>query len=203
VFPGKTDIEVPMHRLLIVIALGLTLSAPTGYAADYSDEIDASRKTAKEFMQTLKKELQSSMREGGPVNAVSVCNLTAPAIANTYSVRNGWEVGRTSLKLRNPNNAPDAWERSVLEAFEERKLSGEDPAQMEFHEVVRVNGDKQLRYMKAIPTSQPCLACHGETMDSIVKTRLEILYPDDQALGYRLGDIRGAFTITQPLSAKN
>ena len=191
-----------MQRLLTIIALGLSLTAPGAYAADYSDELDASRKTVKEFMQTLKKELQSSMQEGGPVNAVSVCNLTAPAIANTYSVRNGWEVGRTSLKLRNPNNAPDAWERSVLEAFEERKLAGEDPVQMEFHEVVRVDGDKQLRYMKAIPTSRPCLACHGEALDSIVKTRLEKLYPHDRALGYQEGDIRGAFTITQPLSSK-
>ena len=191
-----------MQRLLTIIALGLSLTAPGGYAADYSDEVEASRETVKEFMQTLKKELQTSMQEGGPVNAVSVCNLTAPGIANTYSVRNGWEVGRTSLKLRNPNNAPDAWERSVLEAFEERKLAGEDPAQMEFYEVVRVDGDKQLRYMKAIPTSRPCLACHGESPDSIVKARLEKLYPHDQALGYRQGDIRGAFTITQPLSAK-
>jgi len=191
-----------MQRLLTIIALGLSLTAPGGYAADYSDEVEASRETVKEFMQTLKKELQSGMQQGGPVNAVSVCNLTAPAIANTYSVSNGWEVGRTSLRLRNPNNAPDAWERSVLEAFEERKLAGEDPAQMEFYEVVRVDGDKQLRYMKAIPTSRPCLACHGETPDSIVKTRLEKLYPHDQALGYREGDIRGAFTITQPLSAK-
>jgi len=191
-----------MQRLLTIITLGLSLTAPSSYAADYSDELEASRETAKEFMQTLKKELQTSMQEGGPVNAVSVCNLIAPAIANTYSVRHGWEVGRTSLKLRNPNNAPDAWERSVLEAFEERKLAGEAPAQMEFYEVVRVDGDRQLRYMKAIPVSGPCLACHGETPDSIVKTRIEKLYPLDQALGYREGDIRGAFTITQPLSAK-
>jgi hypothetical protein len=153
-----------------------------------------------EFMQTLKKELQAAMQEGGPVNAVSVCNLTAPAIASTYSARNGWDVGRTSLKLRNPDNAPDAWERSVLEDFETRKLAGEDPARMEFYEVVRENGVTELRYMKAIPTAGLCLACHGEQVDSITKARLETLYPEDQALGYQAGDIRGAFTITQPLS---
>ena len=190
-----------MQNILTVIALGLTLSAPGIYAADYTEEIKASRETVKEFMQTLKQELQASMQEGGPVNAVSVCNLTAPAIANTYSVRNGWEVGRTSLKLRNPDNAPDAWERSVLDAFEERKLAGEDPAQMEYYEVIRRDGGKELRYMKAIPTSRVCLACHGEALDSIVKTRLKKLYPHDQALGYQEGDIRGAFTVTQPLSA--
>ena len=53
--------------------------------------------------------------------------------------------------------------------------------------------------MKAIPTAQLCLACHGENIDSITRTRLEKLYPDDQAAGYKVGDIRGAFSITQPL----
>ena len=189
-----------MQRLLTVITLGLVALSVDIQAADYDAEVNASRETVQEFMQTLKKELQAAMQEGGPVNAVSVCNLTAPAIASTYSVRNGWDVGRTSLKLRNPDNAPDAWERSVLEDFETRKLAGEDPARMEFYEVVRENGVTELRYMKAIPTAGLCLACHGEQVDSITKARLETLYPEDQALGYQAGDIRGAFTITQPLS---
>ena len=53
--------------------------------------------------------------------------------------------------------------------------------------------------MKAIPTASLCLACHGEQLDSITRARIEKLYPRDQALGYKQGDIRGAFTITQPL----
>jgi len=190
-----------MQRLLTLVTLALAAAGPDIHAADYAAEVTASRETVQEFMQTLKKELQAGMQEGGPVNAVSVCNLTAPAIASTYSARYGWEVGRTSLKVRNPVNAPDAWERSVLETFEARKRAGEDPAKMEYHEVVRQDGAGELRYMKAIPTAALCLACHGEHVDSITKTRLETLYPDDRALGYRVGDIRGAFTITQPLTA--
>jgi len=189
-----------MKYLMSFFVLGMAVISAV-HAADYTTEIDASRATVKEFMQTLKQELQSGMQEGGPVNAISVCNLSAPGIANTYSVRHGWDVGRTSLKLRNPANAPDAWERSVLETFEERKGAGEDPAKMEHYEVVRQDGVKQLRYMKAIPTAQLCLACHGENIDSITRTRLEKLYPDDQARGYKAGDIRGAFSISQPLDA--
>jgi len=185
---------------MTVITLGLAAISTDLSATDYDAEIAASRDTVREFMQTLKQELQAGMQAGGPVNAISVCNLTAPAIASTYSARNGWDVGRTSLKLRNPDNAPDAWERSVLEAFEKRKEAGEDPAKMEFYEVVRQDDVSEIRYMKAIPTAGLCLACHGEQLDSIVKTRLETLYPEDQALGYREGDIRGAFTITQPLA---
>jgi Protein of unknown function (DUF3365) len=187
-----------MKQLMTFFALGMVVIS-TAHAGDYTAEIAASRATVKEFMQTLKQELQGGMQDGGPVNAISVCNLSAPGIANTYSVRNGWDVGRTSLRLRNPANAPDAWERSVLESFEERKAAGEDPAKMEHHEVVRRDGVKELRYMKAIPTAKLCLACHGENIDSITRTRLEKLYPDDQALGYKAGDIRGAFSITQPL----
>ena len=189
-----------MQRILTVITLGLAAISLDSYAADdYATEVAASRATVKEYMQTLKQELQAGMQAGGPMNAVSVCNLTAPGIANTYSIRNGWDVGRTSLKTRNPENAPDAWERSVLETFEERKLAGEDPMKMEYYEVVRQNGTRKLRYMKAIPTAGLCLACHGEQVDSVTKTRLETLYPNDQAMGYKEGDIRGAFSITQPL----
>jgi len=191
-----------MQRILTVITLGLAAISLDSYAADdYATEVAASRATVKEYMQTLKQELQAGMQAGGPMNAVSVCNLTAPGIANTYSIRNGWDVGRTSLKTRNPENAPDAWERSVLETFEERKLAGEDPMKMEYYEVVRQNGTRKLRYMKAIPTAGLCLACHGEQVDSVTKTRLEKLYPHDKATGYKEGDIRGAFTITQPLTA--
>lgn len=188
-----------MKIILKVLALALVVMVPNVQAGDYDKEIAASRETVKEFMQTLKGELQAGMKEGGPVNAISVCNLSAPAIANTYSVRNGWDVGRTSLKLRNPDNAPDVWERSVLESFDERKRAGEDPMKMEQYEVVRKDGSSEFRYMKAIPTAQLCLACHGEQLDSITRTRIEKLYPRDQALGYKQGDIRGAFTITQPL----
>ncbi len=191
-----------MQRLLATLIVGLSAATPHSYAADYETELAASRKTVQEFMQSLKQELQAGMQDGGPVNAISVCNLTAPAIANTYSIRNGWDVGRTSLKLRNPANAPDAWERSVMESFEERKRAGEDLTTMEYHEVTGKKGSQQFRYMKAIPTGKICLVCHGEQVDSVTMTRIETLYPDDQATGFNEGDIRGAFTITQPLQGK-
>jgi hypothetical protein len=53
--------------------------------------------------------------------------------------------------------------------------------------------------MKAIPTAAVCLVCHGETVEGALGEKIKALYPQDRATGYRLGDIRGAFTITQPL----
>ncbi|HID49314.1 MAG TPA: DUF3365 domain-containing protein, partial [Chromatiales bacterium] len=104
----------------------------------------------------------------------------------------------TSLKVRNPNNEPDAWERKVLESFEQRKQQGEDVKKMEFAEVVTVDGKQEFRYMKAIPTGKVCLQCHGAQIKPEVEAVLKQEYPRDQARGFRQGDIRGAFTITRP-----
>jgi len=191
-----------MKHLFITLFITLLPMFPV-HASDAGQALADSRATVGEFMQTLKQELQASMQAGGPVNAVNVCNLAAPAIANTYSAREGREVGRTSLRVRNPANAPLAWQRAVLESFEQRKQAGEDVTALEFHELVTTEGVSELRYMKAIPTLQLCLACHGESVDSVVRTRLEELYPEDQAMGYRVGDIRGAFSVTQVLDKED
>ncbi|MFT6919058.1 MAG: hypothetical protein ACJA2G_001693 [Cognaticolwellia sp.] len=52
-----------------------------------------------------------------------------------------------------------------------------------------------LRYMKAIPTGGLCLACHGSKLADDVSSKVNELYPNDQATGFKLGDIRGAFTL--------
>jgi hypothetical protein len=133
------------------------------------------------------------------VNAIEVCNTKAPAIAADISRKQGWKVARTSLKLRNPENAPDVWEAKVLKEFEARKAKGEDPAQMEYAEIIKEK--QEFRYMKTIgiPANAPCLTCHGDKIDPAVSARLKTLYPQYQATGYKLGDVRGAFTITQPM----
>jgi hypothetical protein len=46
----------------------------------------------------------------------------------------------------------------------------------------------------------PCLKCHGENIDPKITAKLDEIYPHDQARGYTVGQIRGAFTITKPLN---
>ena len=89
----------------------------------------------------------------------------------------------------------------MLESFEARKASGEDPQKIEYAEVVLQDDAQQVfRYMKAIPTAEiPCLMCHGDAIAKSLAAKLDQFYPEDQARGYKSGDIRGAFTITQPI----
>ena len=80
------------------------------------------------------------------------------------------------------------------------RAAGADPATLEHYEVVAdETGSRAFRYMKAIPAQGPCLTCHGTNIPAEVTAALEGAYPQDQATGFAEGDIRGAFTIIQPI----
>lgn len=187
------------HISYMLFAAGLI--ALPAQADNLQDRTEASRNAVKELQGALVTELQAAMKAGGPVNAIDVCNKKAAAIAGDISQKKGWKIGRTTLKLRNHNNAPDAWEEKTLKDFEKRKAAGEDPAKLEHAEVVNQDGKQVFRYMKALPIPEgaPCLACHGDKIEPAVASKLKGLYPQDKATGYKTGDLRGAVTITQPL----
>lgn len=179
-------VKVFLWLLLPIAAMAQTLD----------EQVAASRQIAQRFGGQLKTELQTAMAAGGPQQAISVCNIQAPAIAQQLSGETDAKVGRTSLKVRNPSNAPDEWERAVLQRFEQQKAQGANVQTLEFYERVEVNGKMQFRYMKAIPTGQLCTTCHGTNIAQPIANQLTELYPQDEARGFNIGDIRGAFSIT-------
>lgn len=146
---------------------------------------------------TLKGELQAAMQAGGPVEAIAVCHTKAPEIAQSISAEKGVEMTRVSLKNRNPEmGAANEWQTQVLNDFETRKAQGEDPAGIAYAEVV----ENEFRFMKAIPTGAICLKCHGAELSPAVSAKLGELYPDDKAIGYQEGDLRGAFVVVKNLA---
>lgn len=186
-----------MKRLtMIPVVLALAAVAPA-QAESIDERVAASQAAIQDFAGTLQGHLMEAMQEGGPIEAISVCQQVAPQIAEDISAETGWSVGRTSLKLRNPDNAPDAWERAVLEQFEERRAAGEPASDLAYHETVQEDGEEVFRFMRAIPTGGACLACHGSELGGDIQHALERLYPEDQAVGFSEGDVRGAFTIIQ------
>lgn len=191
-----------MKRAAIAAAAFAIVAA--GSSATAADNIEertaASRAVVKAFASELQGELKAAIKAGGPVKAISVCHEVAPDIAARHGRAEGWEVGRTSLNYRNPDNAPDDWERPVLQSFDERNREGADPQSMERAEFLEMDGKRVFRYMKAIPTGEVCLNCHGgDSVKPEVEARIDEFYPNDKARGYSVGDIRGAFTIVQPV----
>ncbi len=182
----------------IPAALLLTAAAFAAGAAGEEALVTEARSLAKQFGGQLKGEVAAGMKSGGPAATVEICSVKAPLIAKEVAAASGWDVGRTSLKLRNPNNAPDDWEQQVLERFEQRKAAGEPAAELEFAAVVGSGADRQFRYMKAIGTEPVCLNCHAAEIRPEVEAKLGMLYPEDRARGFAVGDIRGAFTLSRP-----
>ncbi len=148
----------------------------------------------------LGKELKTTAKSEGLPAAIKVCNTQVQPITQQVSDAKGWDVARTSLKLRNPSNAPDAWERRVLEYFATQKTLGADLKTLAYSEVTTdESGQQVFRMMKAIPVSQQCLACHGGQLKPGIKAKLDELYPYDSATGFKAGDLRGAFTLKKML----
>lgn len=190
-------------RPVSILVLGTVLVVSSALARQQPDappEVVASREVARQFGATLMDTLQQAVRNGGPVNGIAVCRDRAGQIATDLGQRLGMLVGRTSLKVRNPANAPDNWELAVLKQFEARKAVGEPVDKLEFFAVIDDDqGQKTFRYMKAIPTAALCLNCHGENIPPEVDAKLKELYPNDQARGLKEGDLRGAFTLAKPV----
>lgn len=183
-----------MHgRSLMLLALAAMLPALPA-AAETPDRAAEGRAIAQAFGAELKDALQAAMAAGGPLAGISVCNEQAPRIAAAAAERSGAEVGRTSLRLRNPGNAPDAHEREVLESFAAAMAQGAQPPL----ERLDLLPDGRTRYMSAIVVQPQCLACHGAELAPPVAAAIDARYPGDQARGYQPGELRGAFTITWP-----
>ena len=183
------------HSKRLVIGVGLLVGLNA--MAQDAGLLDEARKVASAVPPKLLQVLSAEIAQGGVASAVGVCNEKAPQMAKAASEQSGWAISRVSLRNRNPKAVPDAWERSALEEFDRRAAAGESPATLEKSAVVEDAGRKEFRYMKALPVQQLCLGCHGsnDAISADVAAKIRGLYPDDKAVGYALGQIRGAMTI--------
>ena len=81
----------------------------------------------------------------------------------------------TSLKLINPENAPDEFERAALKEFETKGTR-------ESTKIEKVNSSYFYRYIAPLYIEETCLKCHSHQ-------------------GYRPGDVRGAISVTVPMDS--
>lgn len=185
------------YCVFTIVSAVMTVSA---FAAEPNPaQVGQARAAVKKLGSDLKGQLVAAIESGGPKQALSVCKTVAPALASQVSATSGLKVGRTALRVRNPANAPDAWERSVLEQFLSQVNAGADPGKLERAEIITdESGASTFRYMKAIPMgTNPCMTCHGAP-EPMLKAEIDRLYPADQATGFRPGQLRGAFTVSGP-----
>lgn len=198
-FSNLNENESMLKIAISALSLSLMLTGSTQASETLTEHTEQARKVTQKMAKTLMGEVATAMKAGGPLNVIEVCRSRAVEIADEVSQESGWQVSRTSKKLRNPANQADVWENAVLNQFDKRLAAGEAAKKIDFAEVVETNGQKTFRYMKAIPTGQVCLSCHGNNIPAEIAEKLDAYYPADQARGYELGMIRGAFTLQKDL----
>ncbi|MDQ2091246.1 c-type heme family protein [Marimonas arenosa] len=189
-----------MKTTVTALAIGIAAWAGMAAAADKAALVEEGKGVMMQFGGALKKELVAAIEAGGPVNGISVCNTKAPEIAAQVSGATGWRVARSSHKLRNPENAADAFTAAAIEEFLAREAKGEKAEDMAKAAIVEENGRQVFRLVKAIPTAAVCLNCHGgDKVQQSVVDKLAELYPEDTARGFEEGQMRGVFTLMKAL----
>jgi hypothetical protein len=155
------------------------------------------RITAENFMGELKGILINQVKANGVVSALNVCLDTAQVLTNEFGLQRGVFIKRVSFKNRNKNNFPDDYEQNALNSFQEILQNEKVDGKIELTEIVKEGEFTYLRYMKPILIQPECLNCHGSesTMLEEVSNIIAVRYPNDKALDYKSGDLRGAVSI--------
>ena len=174
-------------------------------ADDFADRKQAAEVVADQLQFHMNATLKRRLEAGSPIEAIDIYTDTAPMIANELSSQTGWRIVRVGTRARNSMlGMADAWEQGVLAEFSARASRGESFAKMTHAEVVDEPAGKYFRFMRAIEVAPECLTCHGsrEQIPGLIYGVIENRYPHDRAVDYKVGELRGAVSIKQPMDDK-
>jgi hypothetical protein len=160
------------------------------------------KKAADALTRDLRGRMLAAIAESGPMGAISIYAYQAQAITINLERKEGVTAKRTSLRIRNPENAPDEYEKAMIERLDAISRKGILPD--ERIELQEAGGVQFYRYTKPIAVDMSCLLCHGarEQIPEDIRTYLNERYPRDQATGYRDGDFRGIVSVIIPEEQK-
>jgi hypothetical protein len=107
------------------------------------------------------------------------------------------EIKRTSLRFRNPKNAPDQYEREALKYFQTIYLKTGKVSEALIQKINK-NSSTHFRFYKPLTMKSLCLNCHGrsENIAPNITYQIKKLYPEDYAQGYQVDDFRGLVRVS-------
>ena len=197
-------------RLTLIAALALVRSTAADVPAPSVSFVDPESAEVSEIREigerainrlgvTMLSEVTVAVAKSGAEKAIDVCHLkalplTGEIIAGMPRITG---VKRTSLRLRNPANAPDAAETMALARVEKDIASGILPKVL-VQRIERTGEKPEWRVYRPIGVAQQCVTCHGarESLSAELQARLAERYPADQATGYAVGQWRGLIRVS-------
>lgn len=145
----------------------------------------------------LGKNLVKAIQEKGTEGAISFCKVNAKGITDSVGIMNNVLVKRISDKPRNTANRASEEEKGFIIAFK-RQVENQAENQGEIRPILKEMSNDEVYYYSPIITNAMCLQCHGtpekEILEPVMLT-LKTLYPEDKAVGYDAGQVRGMWRI--------
>ncbi len=132
-------------------------------------------------------ELMAALDSGDTSSAIGVCKEKAPDVVASVSEQYGLQLGRTSHQLRNPANVAPEWSAEYVDNRIDTP-------------VYLVGPQGELGVLLPIIMKAECQMCHGpaEEIDEGVMAAIAVDYPNDQAVGFVEGDLRGWVWVEAP-----
>jgi hypothetical protein len=209
----------PLVAAVILASAGVSAPAdstvpPLPITAEFVDsdstdpEVIRVRKTGEDAINRLGymmvQEITAAVKQNGAEAAIDVAHLKKLPMANgrINGLPNITVFKRTSLKLRDRANSPDPAEKLALQKFLEELTTGTQPPQVLLQRIARPNAAPEWRVYRPFATLPVCLNCHGDLTEQTpeLRSKLDQLYPVDEAFGYAPGEWRGILRVTVDLT---
>lgn len=197
----------------IILSLTLLVSCDRQNEKDQADHISSNDSVAvvqegkaitQDAFQVLSSKLGQAVQEGGIGYALEFCNVEALPITDSLSANYNVELRRASHRPRNPANRADSLEMETIRDYLS-KLENQDPGQAEDQKELEPRVYKESEHIiyhaPIMINNGLCLNCHGREGAQIQKKNLELirqLYPDDEATGFEIGELRGIWSVEFP-----
>jgi len=141
---------------------------------------------------TLKSHLKAEMKADKTVlKAIDFCATKADELTKEVNSKlpKNVKVRRTSLLTRNEANKPDALDKAIMQEI----ISDMNKTNIDVSKPLMVETPSGYRVYKPLFIKPVCLKCHGSSKEVSAKVQKVISskYPNDKAIGYKEGDLRG------------
>ncbi len=159
-----------------------------------SDYLKKGMFIAKSTGKSLKSKLTAAVDKAGLQNGINTCNKVAQKMMDSLSVVYNAKIKRTSLKLRNEKDKPDQDELAVLSEFSKMVSDSIKPKPQ-----VKQLASGEIRFYAPIMIEKVCLNCHGKIGENVKPQNYDVIkkhYPNDEAINYKEGDLRGIWSVT-------
>ena len=158
-----------------------------------AEYLEMGSQIAQRSFKALSGKLKAEISENGMEGAIAKCDLYAASTIDSIQKAFGVSIKRTALRTRNQENKPTDEEKHLLKLYERADYAGE-----ELKPMLLIPDSSTVKFFSAIKMQALCLNCHGEpgtTMSEEIYAKIIEKYPTDKAIGYKLGEFRGLWSI--------